>query len=142
MFRLSTNQNDWHEGYDKCKDKFGADLARINSEIEQKELTKIIQDWKKEWMETNDGKWKDYWIGLSDYFTPGTLTWSLHQDQPSYTNWAYGEPNDDLMNNNIGATCAFIPKDIESTDKWQTTACGQRQGSMDQAGKGRNEFKN
>ena len=82
----------------------------------------------KERTALNEGKLKDYWIGLSDYFTPGSLTWSLHQDQPSYTNWAYGEPNDELMSNNVGATCTFIPKDIDS-DKWQTTPCGQRDKS-------------
>jgi len=124
LFRLSTNSNDWHEGYDKCKDKFGMGLARIDSELEQKEITRMI----KERTALNDGKLKDYWIGLSDYFTPGSLTWSLHQDQPSFTNWAYGEPSEELMSNNIGATCTFIPKD-ESTDTWQTSPCGQRDKS-------------
>ena len=35
----------------------------------------------------------DMWIGLTDYYTPGILTWTINQDQPAYTNWAYGEPN-------------------------------------------------
>ena len=117
-YRLQNVVNEWHEGYDKCNDKFGGTYANVRSEAEMNAINNLI-DMK------NTGK--GVWIGLSDFFTPGTLTWSLNQDQPSYTNWVYGEPNDDFMDANTGATCTYIPS--QST-KWATMRCGDRKNGF------------
>lgn len=131
-YLIQVFNRDWHEAYDLCQDIHNSNLVRINSEIEQREITRLISEKKSDWVPSGQGTpadWRDVWIGLSDFFTPGTLTWSTHQDQPSYTNWAYGEPNEDMMSNNVGGTCTFIPADIDASDKWQTYNCGKRDKS-------------
>ena len=130
-YLIQVFNRDWHEAYDLCKDIHNSNLVRINSEIEQREITRLISEKKSDWLPSSNGPsdWRDVWIGLSDFFTPGTLTWSTHQDQPSYTNWAYGEPNEDIMSNNVGGTCTFLPADIDASDKWQTFNCGKRDKS-------------
>ena len=83
---------------------------------------------KQKWLLSHeDRQWENsIWIGLTDFFTPGTLRWSMNQDQPDYTNWAYGEPNDGIMNEHPGAACARFGKDFEENDKWELTNCGDR----------------
>ena len=74
---------------------------------------------KQKWLLSHeDRQWETgVWIGLTDYFTPGTLRWSINQDQPDYTNWAFGEPNDQIMSEHPGGACARFGADFEENDK-------------------------
>ena len=90
-YRFKWNKDDWREAYDKCKDKFRGQLVNIQSEAEQAFLTKRIIE-----MANNEDKKRDWWVGLSDEFTPGTMTWSLTQSPPTYENWVFGQPQTGL----------------------------------------------
>ena len=113
--------NTLREAYDKCKDKWHGQLVNIQSEAEQNFIVKRI----KEKFENEDKK-RAWWIGLSDEFTPGTMTWSIRQDQPSYTNWVFGEPDNTLSTLPPGTSCSYIPGGAPSNGAWSVTNCGQR----------------
>ena len=120
-YRFKWATDDWREGYDKCKDKWHGQLVNVKSAAEQEYITKRI----KEKYENEDQK-RDWWIGLSDAFTPGSMTWSIGHDQPSYTNWVFGEPDNALANYPPGTACAFISKGAPSDGAWSVVNCGQR----------------
>ena len=113
-YQIHVAKNEWHEAYDKCREKYNGNIVNIRSEAEMSAVLKEIDR-----KEVATG----LWIGLSDFFTPGTLTWSVNQDQPSYSKWAYGQPNDDFISANKGATCAYIPF---QSDSWEIRRCGDR----------------
>ena len=99
--------------YCQCENA-GGNLANIRSEVEQTAISSIIP--KKD---ARDG----YWIGLTDHYTKGTMTWIINQDIPSYQNWAYGEPSDQTLASYPGGTCGFIDH-TTGTDVWATGKCG------------------
>ena len=69
-YKLQTVNNEWHEGYDKCREKFASNYANIRNEVEMKAVMDLIRKKNQN---------KGVWIGLSDFFTPGMLTWSRNQ---------------------------------------------------------------
>lgn len=72
----------WKEAKDYC-DMLGGNLVEINSEEEQEFLnTQCI------------GKKNLYWIGL--IYDNQSWKWNTG-DNPTYTNWASGEPNEDFQ---------------------------------------------
>ena len=54
------------------------------------------------------------------------MTWSIRQDQPSYTNWVFGEPDNTLGTLPPGTSCSYISQGAPSNGAWSVTNCGQR----------------
>ena len=112
----------WHEADNNCQTLYGGSLVNIRDEGEMNALTNYIVEHNQKRKE-NDQPVFDTWIGLSDYSSPGSLTWTINQVQPSYTNWAFGQPDESLAEGN---RCAFLPTAIEQSNKWETSECGAR----------------
>ena len=60
-----------------------------------------------------------YWIGLSDLVQDGTWRWQESNKEPSYTNWAEGEPND----LNGDADCCMKQCSTDPKCKWNDYPC-------------------
>ena len=59
----------------------GGHLSEFDSLDEEKALDSIL---------ASDS---NFWIGLSDFAHEGTWRWQESHQEPSYTNWNEGEPN-------------------------------------------------
>ena len=61
------------------------------------------------------------WLGLQDYVHEGRWVWNSNKGQPSYTNWAPGEPNNSKAHEG-GEDCVQL---YGSTGKWDDAWCEQ-----------------
>ena len=54
----------------------------------------------------------------------------LHNEEPSFTNWVYGEP-EMTQSKWPGSTCAFIAKDSEKLEgEWSAQYCRNKASSL------------
>ena len=63
----------------------------------------------------------NYWIGLSDFAHEGTWRWQESHQEPSYTNWATGQPSNGVVNGD--EDCASKGCSITPNCKWNDAPC-------------------
>ncbi len=81
-----TNKTTWLEAQAEAK-SLGGNLVTINDKAEQN------------WLTTTFGSVGRLWIGYTDQETEGVFKW-ISGESPTYTNWHYGEPNNNNYENN------------------------------------------
>ncbi|XP_030055361.1 macrophage mannose receptor 1 [Microcaecilia unicolor] len=77
-----TEKMSWFEAQEFCR-ALGGDLATIDNKDKEAVMTQIS---------SHSGYYSDFWIGLINVDPETGFTWS-DGSPVSYTNWAYGEPN-------------------------------------------------
>ena len=106
-FCSNSNNNDWNKATaNNAATQYGGHLAVINDSGENEFVRKGIMA-------------NQVWIGFTDQSSEGNFEW-INGDAVVYTNWSYGEPNDQGTNGN-GADQTVLEK---SSGKWK-----DRQGS-------------
>ena len=63
----------------------------------------------------------NYWIGLSDFAHEGTWRWQESHQEPSYTNWMSGQPDNDGGDEN----CVNKAFRSDPSGKWNDQQCNE-----------------
>lgn len=97
----------WERASQFCRD-MGAELARLDNAAQSRAAYRAATD-------VDDQRW---WIGLHDRASEGVFTWA-DGTPVGFTNWARGEPDDDVCNQD----CAALKEDGDGL--WHDTHCAQ-----------------
>ena len=66
----------------------------------------------------------NFWIGLSDAVHEGTWRWQESDSEPSYTNWARGQPTNGGVGGNEDCGCKVCKRIADVDCKWDDAPCG------------------
>ncbi|KAL4222469.1 C-type lectin (CTL) or carbohydrate-recognition domain (CRD) [Mactra antiquata] len=102
-YLFSHDKEDWPGATVMCK-LMGGDLVEIQTEAEAKYLSQQVKLYNE-----------SYWIALSDASEEGSWQWMISKDPVTYTNWAPGQPDNNVRNEN----CA----DIWPNGLWNDGQC-------------------
>lgn len=102
-YRNETTGRNWGAQRDRCVSN-GSDLITISSAVENS------------WLRFVGGIGNDFWLGINDIDAEGTFVWSSGQN-PGFTNWADGEPNNFANNEDCSAF-------IDGDGQWNDVRCG------------------
>lgn len=108
----------WQEISDSCADEYGAHLLETFTEKQQLAVTTWIDTVKTD-------EYNGVWLGLNDIGHPGVMYSVSLNAEPSWENWAFGEPTTEYA----GTACGFLAE-ATSNSVWSTDRCGVNHGKV------------
>merc|ERR1712126_52677 len=108
-YHVSEHRLTWGESQEYCWSA-GGYLVEVDSFEEEESIKSILVEEL------------GYWIGLTDQAVEGTWRWQESHQEPSYTNWAAGQPQ-----NRIDEDCVCISGGVR-IDGWHDCYCTDNTG--------------